>query len=322
MVWFEGALDRLAAKPCCGYQANTAPATEATALAAMALSSRGREKAAAQALDWLARLQQPDGSLGIDEANRRPPWPSGWALLAWQTGLASLQSKSSDGQATAKSTAERQSAAARWSESAQRAVRWILASRGREHPRSEYFGHDPTIQAWPWTEQTQSWVQPTAMHLLALKRSGLAAHPRCREAVAMLLDRMLPEGGWNYGNTVVLGATLGPHVEPTGLALAALAGEPSAAAHVQKSLRYLERSLNERTTTMSLCYGLLGGAAHGWRPPSAGDWLEAAYHRTIRRDASPHRLALLVLAASKPCPWYGNRGERRGGGERGEAKTS
>ena len=305
-------MDRLAAKPCCGYQANTAPTTEATALAAMALASQGREKAAAQALDWLARLQQSDGSLGIDEVTPHPRWPTGWTLLARQTGLASLQSKTSDGQA-ALSTAERQTAAARWSESAQRAMQWILASRGREHPRSKYFGHDPTIQAWPWTEQTQSWVQPTAMHLLALKRSGLAAHPRCREAVAMLLDRMLPDGGWNYGNTVVLGATLRPQVEPTGLALAALSGEPSAAAHVQKSLRYLERSLNERTTAMSLCCGLLGGAAHGWRPPSAGDWLEAAYHRTIRRDASPHRLALLVLAASKPCPWFA---------ERGEAKTS
>lgn len=317
MGWFQEALERLAAKPCCGYQADTAPVTEATALAAMALASQGREKPAAQALDWLARLQQSDGSLGIDETNRRPSWPTGWTLLAWQTGLASIAANRGGGSGKAKIAPERQSAAARWSASAQRAIQWVLASRGREHPRSEHFGHDTTIQAWPWVEQTQSWVQPTAMHLLALKRSGLAAHARCREAVAMLLDRMLPDGGWNYGNTVVLGATLRPQVEPTGLALAALQGEPSAAAHVQKSIKYLEQSLSDRTTTMSLCCALIGGAAHGWRAPSAGDWLEAAYRRTIRRDASPHNLALLVLAASEPCPWYGKRGEGRE--ERGES---
>ncbi len=291
MAWLKEALDRLAAKPCCGYHADSAPATEATALAAMALMGHGREKPAVEALQWLADRQQDDGSLGIDETNPRPCWPTGWTLLAWQSAL------------------ERQSAAARWSEAARRAVQWVLTARGREHPRSEYFGHDTTVQAWPWVEQTQSWVEPTAMHLLALKRSGLATHARCREAVAMLLDRMLPEGGWNYGNTVVLGATLKPHVEPTGLALAALAGEPTAADHVRRSLRYLEPSLNDRTTPMSLCYGLLGGTAHGWRPASSDAWLEAACRRTLRRDGSPYKLALIALAACEPCPWYGERAE-------------
>ena len=119
----------------------------------------------------------------------------------------------------------------------------------------------------------------------------------------MLLDRMLPQGGWNYGNTVVLGVTLKPQVQPSGLALAALAGEPEAAEHVRRSLQYLHQALSARTTAASLAYGLIGAAAHGPRPPSAGAWLEAAYRRTVRRDASPHRLALLALAAGEHFPW-------------------
>jgi hypothetical protein len=63
-------------------------------------------------------------------------------------------------------------------------------------------------------------------------------------------------------------------------------------------LKYLRNSLSARTTTASLCWGLLGLSAHDQRPADADLWLESAYGRTIRRDRSPYKLALLALAAA------------------------
>jgi len=286
MAWFSEALDRLANRPCCGYAADGPASTEPTALAAMGLLAHGYDEPAARGLNWLCDVQRSDGSLGIDASNAKPCWATGWAVLAWQAALATQRRDP------------------RWADAAGRAVAWILALQGRGQPRSKWFGHDTSLQAWPWVEETQSWVEPTAINLVALKRSGHSGHARSREAVVMLLDRMVPGGGWNYGNTIVLGATLKPHVQPTGLALAALTGEPTAAEHVHRSLGYLEQALSARTTTASLCYALIGAAAHGRRFPASGEWLEAAWRRTLQRDASPYKLALLVLAASEQgCPW-------------------
>lgn len=303
-AWLDDALACLEGSPVCGYRAGGLPACEPTALAALALHRGGRAGQQAKALDWLADLQQGDGSVGIDGANPTPCWPTGWALLAWRAAISTSQaavatsSSQEPALAPALSMGERGNGPnPRWANAAQRAAHWILALEGRTHPRSSLFGHDTTLRAWPWVEHTHSWVEPTAINLLALKASGQSAHPRCREAVAMLLDRMCAGGGWNYGNTKVLGAALRPQVQPTGLALAALAGEPAAERHVARSLAYLERSLSEQTTTASLCFGLMGLSCHGRRPKRAEAWLEAACHRVLRHDASPYPLALIALAA-------------------------
>jgi len=283
MSWTSEALEDLSRRPCCGYEPAGAPAAEPTALASMALGLHGRQAPAHEAMTWLASIQSADGSLGINAANKTPCWATGWAVLAWRTAMpgGSLFSAAAD-----------------------RAVEWLLTHRARPQPRTPILGHDTQLQAWPWVEGTHSWIEPTAINLMALRASGQAAHPRTREAVAMLCDRMLPSGGWNYGNKVVLGNTLRPHLQPTGLALAALAGEPTAAEASRRSLDYLEATLLNDTPTASLCFGLIGLAAHGRRPPAAEAWLEAAFRRTKARDASPYKIALTLLAAEEhPCPW-------------------
>ncbi len=115
----------------------------------------------------------------------------------------------------------------------------------------------------------------------------------------LLLNRQLPEGGWNYGNTLVFGRMLRTHVQPTGLALAALAHETGTSENVHRSLNLLDHLLSKSTTTASLCYALMGLAAHGVRPQRADDWLSAAFQRNLTRDNPPYHLALLVLAATK-----------------------
>jgi hypothetical protein len=180
----------------------------------------------------------------------------------------------------------------------QRAAAWILSCKGRPIPQSPEWNHDTTLEAWPWVEGTHSWIEPTAIHLLALKASGYGGHARSRDAVRLLCDRAMRTGGWNYGNPDIRGALLPAQVQPTGLALAALAGEDRATREVEMAVAYLRKTLSPRVTTESLCYAIVGLAAHGQRVTQSSAWLESAARRTFEQGGSPYRLALLALAAS------------------------
>jgi len=276
MSWQASLLTTLSAAPVCGYQLGQAGATEPTALTALALLAHGRRSAALPATDWLAGQQDQAGRVGTLGLEGGPGWPTSLALWAW---LAATDAPPG------------------YRGVVLRAIAWILAERGESWPRSPILGHDTTLVGWSWAEGTHSWVEPTALHVVALQAAGQGHHPRVREAVRLLLDRQLPAGGWNYGNTMVMGNMLRPHVQPTGVALLALAGESAARGRIENALRYLEQNVNATTTTTSLGWALLGLAAHGRSPPAAATWLERAFRRTMERDRSPYKCALLALAA-------------------------
>jgi hypothetical protein len=280
----EDVLTRLAAASG-GYHRGSARATEPSALAALALLAHGRDQGARPLVDWLADLQSADGSVGIDAAQPNPSWPIGWAVLAWHAA----QSSSLAGE--------------KYARAIELAVGWILRVEGSRIEYLDRRGHDTTIIGWPWVEGTHSWVEPTAINLLALVHVGRSEHPRAREAVRLLEDRLLPSGGCNYGNTIVFGQELRPHLQATGLCLVALADQADRSGRVAKSIEYLRRDLPETTATASLCYALLGLAAHGQVPNEADHWLAAAAGRTLAGDASSYKLALVALAAlGKSCP--------------------
>ncbi len=97
----------------------------------------------------------------------------------------------------------------------------------------------------------------------------------------------------------MLGQILRPQVQPTGMALWALGGEEDPSGRIERSLAYLRRTLNQQTPTASLAWGLLGLAAHGERPEPVEEWLATATERTLARDRSRHKLALLALAGAE-----------------------
>jgi hypothetical protein len=76
----------------------------------------------------------------------------------------------------------------------------------------------------------------------------------------MILNRQLPHGGWNYGNTLVFGQELRPMPESTGAALTGLAAMV-AREKVEKSLSYLQGETDRLRTPISLGWALLGLAA-------------------------------------------------------------
>lgn len=276
MAWQTELVDRLADCFDWGYHATGPASSEPTALAALALAAHHRLDAARRAADWLLRHQANEGSLGITATQAHPRWPTSLCILAWKY----LQvSAGENGLASP----------------IQRALHWLLTLKGVALEDDENTGHDTSLVGWPWVESTHSWLEPTALAVMALRATGKGSHERAREAVRMLIDRQLPDGGSNYGNTFVLGQKLRPHVQPTGLVLLALAGEPIHRLS-QISLGYLNRTWPHIQGTASRSFAAMALVAYGQTPRDLDEWLKRDYEATLQDGSSPYRLALLSLA--------------------------
>lgn len=284
MDWNDLAIEFLTSTPAWGYRRDGYAATEPVALATLALLSRGSERAT-RGLDWLSRHQLRDGSWSVDDDASGPFWPTSLAILALHA-------------------ATRRYGEEPFAAPIQRAVDWSLGQRGIAVDKSPELGHDVSLIAWSWAANTHSWVEPTALFVRALKQVGYAEHERTREAVRLLVDRLLPSGGCNYGNTIVLGQELRPHLQPTGLALLALADEGATDARIGRSIAWLAEHLSDQTPAASLAYGLIGLAAIGGECLAGDRSLEVPLRRELGRDASPYRVALLALAGARNSPWF------------------
>jgi hypothetical protein len=159
--------------------------------------------------------------------------------------------------------------------------------------------HDPSIIAWPWVAGSHSFVEPTSLALLALEIAGQGGHPRFQEGIKMLLDRQLPHGGWNYGNTLVYGQELYPFVDTTGIALASLAGHvPNE--QVKGSIVYLRAKANQCRTPLSLAWALFGLGAWGEFPDDGMAWIVETLKKQDKYG--PYRTSLLsILALAYLC---------------------
>ena len=277
MDWTHEAIAYLRDAEHWSYAATGTGGSEPAALAALALMAHGEHAAARRALDWLAAQQAADGSVGVATGRPEPRWPTALAILAWRGAMRADES------------------GREYADHMERAVAWALVAAGEPVEAPGVIGHDGSLRGWPWVAGTHSWLEPTALFVLALRAAGHDGHARTREAVRVLVDRLLPEGGCNYGNTVILGQTLLPHVQPTGIAMLALAGERIVDERIERSLALLERASRDGAPTASLCWALLGLAAHGRTPDDTEGMLAAAWRRA--RERGTHRTALLVLAA-------------------------
>jgi hypothetical protein len=284
-VWIDKAqeqlLDLRQAPGAWGYRPRATLAVEPSSLAGLALlatdgdrSGAGRDAALTSAR-WLASIRRPDGSLGVTVKLPEPGWPTPFALLLWAA---------TGGYETDRSAA----------------VRWLLGLKGRTAPRTkdDPMGHDATIVGWPWVADTHSWVEPSAMALLALAREGQSRHPRVLEGVRLLLDRAIPGSGWNLGNPVVFGTPLRPLPGPSGLALLALARLDGRSKIVDSAIRYLRTALAETLAPISLSWGLLGLRAWGAEPSESQEWLASAFEKIASNEARSVELSLLLLAGS------------------------
>lgn len=268
-------------QPLAGYQANTRPASEPVAWVSMLLSAIGERSAAQVGAQWLAQIQSPDGSVGVRENEADPQWPTGLAVLTWISAQQSDESSS-------------------YARAIDQGLRWIVSHEGKTQARDPQTGHDTTIAAWPWVDGTHSWIEPTAIQLLALRAAGMNSSPRTATGMSLLIDRQLDRGGCNYGNTTVLGQELRPHLLPTALALLALAGFPQHP-KTERTIAYAERRIADEVGTISLALGLLALTAHDRPYSKSAERIESAREQVERSDQSPFKLALLghALLGSK-----------------------
>lgn len=278
MNWLQTALGLLSTHEGWRYAPQGPLACEPAALAALALAGHGHYDQACAACEWLAERQGQDGSVGVLADRAAPGWPTGWAILAWQAWESGTQEQ-------------------RFRQPIDRAVAFLLDWRGKSLPRTPEMGHNSLLEGWPWVENTHSWSEPTAVNVLALRVAGRGQHPRVREGVALLVDRLLKRGGCNYGNTVVLGQELRPHVQPTGIVLLALAKLGLADPRVAATVKWLSAAVHERLAAGPLACALMGLAAHGQLPRGWLSWLPGAAERVMSRPWGRQALPLLVLAA-------------------------
>jgi hypothetical protein len=218
--------------------------------------------------------QGDDGRLWINREHQDCFWPTPLAVLAWQNDPASRDAQ-------------------------KRAVTFLLGTTGVHYrsQSSEVAAHNPALKGWPWVANTHSWIEPTVLSVLALKASGYGRHDRVREAIQMIVDRQLPHGGWNYGNTMVFGRELRPMPESTGTALSGLAGQVEAAV-VARSLDYIYGEVNRLHTPISLGWALLGLAAWRMWPSNGLKLVERCLARQSRYgEYDTSSLCLLFLAA-------------------------
>jgi hypothetical protein len=132
---------------------------------------------------------------------------------------------------------------------------------------------------------------------MALRATGYGQHDRVREAIRMILDRQLPHGGWNYGNTLIFGRELHPMPENTGAALTGLAGVVDQE-RVARSISYLQGEVDRLRTPISLGWGLLGLAAWDLWPPNGTALVERCLaNQTRYGDYDTSALCLLFLGA-------------------------
>ena len=279
--WIEEARRRLlgsrTANQAWGYQDKTESTVEATAVCGLSLlGSAGAESKSIRAevraaADWLVEVQHDDGSLGVSSALREPAWPTPYAVLLW---------RSLDG----------------YEEPSRKALCWLLRRKGITvaHGNNLAVGDDTSIVGWPWLVGTYSWLEPTAVAILALRRGGRKSDARVSEGVRLIRDRAVATGGWNYGCGSAFGQPLRSQAGMTGLALLSLAGLLGYERSIENACRYLEGDLCTRRSERSLCWGLLGLRAWGREPAQAEQWLEERY-RLSQRRVTPMQLGYLLL---------------------------
>lgn len=177
----------------------------------------------------------------------------------------------------------------------------LVASKGARIDASRINRQDNSLQGWSWTAGTFSWVEPTAWGMLGLKRlarppRGPEVSGRLDEAERLLGDRVCREGGWNHGNSNMLGTELPPYQSTSALGLLAL-GDRRDTEPAARTLRYLEQSrLSERSAISlgltGIALGIFGRPAH-----DVAAALEAEASRTGFLG-NAHAMAVAVYAVA------------------------
>lgn len=256
--------------------AHKQPCPVATSWAILACLACGNKTEAIKiARMYLSTLQREDGRICLDENYTAAFWPTALAILAWQ-------------------------GATDYKNQYNQAIQFLLKTTGIHYKKKadSPLGHDTSIQGWPWIEKTHSWIEPTALSILALKIAGYKEHARVKEGIRMIMDRQLDRGGWNYGNITIFGKELFPIPDSTAIAISALVGSVSRA-DIDKSIYYLKSQIDKIKAPFSLGWGILGLSAWNERPANIEEKITESLALQKKYGAFQTPLLSLLLIACK-----------------------
>jgi len=242
--------------------------------------------ASGRSLAFLKSCQKETGAVGIDPGDSEGGWMAYAALLAFHALGAEPEKR--------------------------RLLDWILGfedASSRFTPAdikavAEVYRYDASIPGWSWTPRTTAWVEPTALFIIALRHASVpSSERRINSGVALILDRRIPSGGWNFGNPYSKSHELEATAMSTALALAALgaAGVPESGPAVRAGIGFLGRALGGDVSTASLAWILLALKSF----PSGSTLLEGLAARLGRLQSgdgsfrgNPFETALAYLVLS------------------------
>jgi hypothetical protein len=176
----------------------------------------------------------------------------------------------------------------------------LVEVSGEVVPPSPSIRIDTSLAGWSWSPGTFSWAEPTSWCMLAVKRTAAASSAVARrivEAERLLRDRACRGGGWNYGNSEVLGQQLPAHVPTTAVGILALQDKASNG-YVTDAIRFLERQALTEPSTTALALSALALAAVD-RP--AGGVIDALVTHTEAAIAFGNAAALGMAAHALAC---------------------
>lgn len=119
----------------------------------------------------------------------------------------------------------------------------------------------PPARGWAWVPGTASWLMPTAISMLTLRKYGVGAAETLTAARNYLVARQCADGGWNHGSSRALGYDGVSYPETTGLALVALRSEKGT--EVERALQAAERQAQRCQTYEGACWLRLALYVHG-----------------------------------------------------------
>jgi hypothetical protein len=178
-------------------------------------------------------------------------------------------------------------------------ARALVSFKGEKYPQSPHYRQNNSLQGWSWVSGTFSWIEPTAWAVLALKKLRVSeARARIDEAERLFADRVCKGGGWNFGNSNVLGQELGPYVPTTALTLLSMSDRADTP-YVRSSVEYLwNHHLDERSGSAlglsAIALGVYGRNTKGTAEALLHEWTRTTF------VANSCTLAIVCCAMTEP----------------------
>jgi len=261
-----------------GYAAQQSSAVEPTSAVLLALRENpSSAESCLRAIDWLRGAQHLDGGWGFSSRDDESAWQTAWVVLAL---------------ARSREAADNFNRGVKWLLS----VKTLQLSQDVMQASKKILAIDFSLRGWPWLPGAATWIEPTALAMLALESvADRKATERVQEAILYIQDRRCPGGGWNVGNPVMFNSALPARVHTTALVLLAL-HKISPGRINSEDIGILRSEIHRDGGVLGLAWGLLALKTLGEYDTLAEGRLAALQDKDGGWANNPYKTAAAIMA--------------------------